>query len=618
MINRWEHRREIRPCHPQNNGQHVQVTFSPCEGNALVTRLAFRSLQTSYSNSSHVNLIFSPFYTEPLKKACEKFGFIYREAIETFTQFDTPANESNDNNFHFLQASWCSLEKYLDARGHTQFINFMNYCNQYIKPDAFSAELIADLENCYQAGLNGDFNSQTFLTDPAYYHKQLISSSRRPAYQSLADRLAYENSEVYKKYLIEGDNPNEPQGNGGDYTPLTYAILRQKKFKPLELLLWYGANPFARPSSEFIQPLHSYNALELAIAFGQIEKANIINHEFSRLKKTSFLPANNKNNLLISNITAEIAGQSVISKFLLNDGRTISTVLKRAKDMSKQEFNSAFNLFSQNFELTSDMDEQLINVFMQDFSGNKWIDFIKDGDEIIGFNLYEFVDLPDKCNEKYVYCAYAAIIPAYRNLGLMLILSLRMGYIQKCMSPEKEIGFFFCAAHYNSYRLVNFKHFPKYQTDESQHTMLALTKEIFGQSASQNYHHHLLKSYYVDKVRVRSPANDKHIKYLDERMFLSEIMDINDVELMTNHTRNGTILFYVNEENYRCLENAALERGIDFNTHIQQFSNCLKKINLSPTSDTYSSSNKLTLFYHDSKVGEVSSAMNKHIIKAKL
>lgn len=156
----------------------------------------------------------------------------------------------------------------------------------------------------------------------------------------------------------------------------------------------------------------------------------------------------------------------------------------------------------------------------------------------------------------------------------MLFLSFRLAYILKHTLPENQVGVFFCAAHYNSYRLVNFKHFPKYQDKESQATVKNLVKTIFGDDAVKNLHQNLLTNYFVDNVRVKSSDPTQHKPTLNERIFLDEIL--NSSQNHSSEIRNATVLFYVDTDNYAHIKKAAQDLGIDFDHHVEEFSAYIK------------------------------------------
>src|SRR6185437_7562683 len=83
--------------------------------------------------------------------------------------------------------------------------------------------------------------------------------------------------------------------------------------------------------------------------------------------------------------------------FIFNNHKRLSTQLKSVNEMSINERKAIQNLFEDNFEMINEDDEELAikHKFMNDFSGNKFIDIIYDNEKVIGFNLFESVKLPD-------------------------------------------------------------------------------------------------------------------------------------------------------------------------------------------------------------------------------
>lgn len=547
---------------PDANEDSLVTCIRICIGKVNVTDVNTASFLRSYY-SANIEIYLSPCHESSLKSLLSELGIFFREDSCSYNQF----SQLSDNGYKELDGFAYRAE--LDL--HTDFdklLTFFKYCNLSIKENSFPNDLLTDLTLLQQRLANNHLTAIPYLCPLAI--DSVLEEVEEPEDGDLLDCLLYNSTDEYKSALIKGQSPNQ---SSFLQTPLKAAILRQDKWRPLELILWYGGNPFSRFQYSAIEGGIgcNFNALEWALAYRQFDKANIIVNAFSRPKKI-LSNTHKQPDKLIQHTAVYSSMQGVHTSFTLHGHRRIDTLLQPLGGVTKSTKDAIYELFCQNFMI--DHDERnvaLKKVFEKDFSGNKLIDIISFQEKVIGFNLYDTVNLENRPDHQYIYCAYAAILPAYRHLGLMQILSFRMAYITKCMMPEKNVGFFFFAAHYNSYRMINCKHFPKYQTADSLEDMENLIFKILGPVGNKHYHHHLLTSYITDNTKVKSTTIRDRTIYLDERMFQNEILDLDNSDPAINHDRNATVMFYVNQENLFTMEMTAQIKGLNFLQHIEQY-----------------------------------------------
>lgn len=546
------------------------VAFIPDSVTAVITRIDIRYRCYEHNESStQISFTFSPVYSQELMTACEHLSIRYQERDETFTQFaeNNQTIDSTNEDYILLHAKIYTVDMTLDETNKNKIIKLFNYFNQKMDTQPFAKELLIEIEQIQKASQLKSFSSNQHLISA--YSPKKNNINKRKEYEWLADVLAYElPTNKYKQYLVQGDDPNESQ-QYGSYTPLTYAMLRQSSHYPLELLLWYEANPFVRPIEKGSQGTFSFSAYELAVAYGQSQKANLVVNEFSRVSKRQPTISKPGERLFITQSNVNYIEQNVSSSFSFSNNKTIHTVLKSAAEMSESERKAVYDLFECNFEALNDHhNETLKKIFNKDFSGNKLIDIIFDEKKVIGFNLIEMINL-NKTN-CFVNCAYAAILPEYRGYGLMVFLSFRFAYVLQQVVPDKKVGVFYSAVHYNSYRMAGFKHFPKYQNGVTEEMMLDLIGEIYH-SNEVPYTHYCLMQYIIEELRVRSTKQVERERLLNERIYTREILGLDDVDRLKDHTRAAPVVFFIDEDNFQYINKAASDLGVDFALHVKSY-----------------------------------------------
>lgn len=576
------------------NNLHIvnrHVSFVTNAIKPVITRIDVHSYIQGFIDSEPcIRLIFSPFYYSELLSYCKRENISCRSDVLSYSKWNTGQK---------LEANAYSTKPViLDTKYFFKLKRLFEYFNAYIQPQPFSREIMDEIQNIYYSGSKNIFTH--IVTEmPSYILNDTKNNhtNRRTDYEGLADLLhtGHANPVLYKKYLLEGDNPEE-RSVCGTRSAMTFAILEQESLVPLELLLWYEANPFRRLYNEMnyyngtdgrfsiaeIPSLFCRNGLfellspiEKALLFNQIDKANVIGNEFSHLINSSL--SNNSNRKRMQVITSQVQydDDMVVSHFIFDDYRHIKTRLKYVEQMTREEKQKILDLVKNNFMAIDDLDQRkLTDIFNKDFSANKLIDVIYDNDKVIGFILFELIIPKGSSKSIILHCAYSAIDPEYRGYGLMLFLSFRLAYILQAMLPEKQIGVFYCAAHYNSYRMANFKHSPKYQSPEVQ-KIISDTLKVIYDTEILPYYHHYLKSYIEDNVSVKSVSHTSQVS-LNERIYNREILGHEDIP--NGEFRSAPVMFFVGDENYKYIANTASRLGINFDIHIAEFACELKKL----------------------------------------
>ena len=416
-----------------------------------------------------------------------------------------------------------------------------------------------------------------------YKFKNGIITQREPNYvwrgfDNLMSMGYFQNfSPFFSERLIRGKDPDHVD-KGMQYPILTQAILYQpyNNSDAMNLLLWYKADPFKRAFVYGFDDAHwySFSPFEMALAFGINRKLDYIIDQCSQLDKRSAVRVKSHENYKIVQSWIEFSNQSICSHFRFTNGKVISTRLLAVNNLQQEERRAVYQLFEDNFQAPDDFQQKkLKDIFEKDFSGEKHIDLIYSGKEIIGFNLLEFINAEQHENTLLVHCEYAAIKPEYRGYGLMVLLSFRMAYIMQLLFPEKHVGIFFFSLHYNSYRMVDFKHYPKYQSK----VMDSIVKNMLDAICDANYfyYHHLITNYIIDTLRVRASRENERDPSLNEYMFLSEILGLNKEQINQFHTRSAPIAFMVGDDNYLHMSRVSETLGLDFDEHIAEYAKLL-------------------------------------------
>lgn len=560
-----------------NYGGSHSVSFVPDSAVSIISRIHFRYSKSGFKPGdpfkNNIELAFSPLYAREIARICDKLSLKYRCSTEFFDQYTGSSSSYRKN----LSASIYTLEMVLDKKNMALLMKLFKHFNQELQPHPFPKELLDEIKNIYQTGMQSSFSEHKHIIPvKKRYDISYGTKFQRSVYSAFSSSLANEsNPQLYKIYLLEGHSPQYMELLGDTFTPITYAVLRHASLEPLEILLWYKTEPFMRSIATVACGMYTFSAYELSYAFSQFDKLDLMVNECSRLSRQSLSLTNTRPNPQVINSGSVLTDDGICSYFHFDNQHSISTRLIDVSNLTHKERESLFELFKQNFAEVDDLPEhELKRIFERDFSGNKSIDLIYDGSRMIGFNLFEIVNPVHHKFVSMVHCAYAAIAPEYRGLGLMLFLAFRRVYVEQLNHPERQVGLYFSALHYNSYRLVlDFKHYPKFQSE----VMNSIINDILDTICPSNYrYHHLLTNYIVDSLRVRELRADRHEPSLNERIFSREILGLDAKQRQKIKNRAGTVAFIVGDENTLFTRNAARQLGIDFERHIAEYAQLLQ------------------------------------------
>ena len=615
MIGRW---RRVGTYSEKNMyGDHA-VSFVADSLAAIITRIDVCYYESSKRPAQNqITLTFSPVFAKELVKVCETLGIPYIQSREKYTQhLDWSHPSFFDTNILgvILSADIHYIHQDFDQNYLTRLMKLFDYFNQKMQPHPFPQELLDELKNIYKtADQSVVVKHKHIMTDASNNQEAQHQFSRRER-KTLCEILGSKEQKISDELianLIEGDNPNE---SGYLFSPLTYAVLRQSSKRALEVMLVYNADPFRRPLKTFWREtniskgmkqyaVESFSPYELAFAYGQHEKGNLIIDEFSWLTRRIIPGDDSRKKLTVTQTKSECTDNSISPIFRFSAEQSIYTRMMRISCLNRTEMakerNTVFQLFKNNFETVDDVSKhELTNIFASEFSGEKYIDIIYDGNRIIGFNLFAIVNPKNHKYVTFVLCDYAALAPEYRGFGLMIFLSFRLAYIMQLIHPERLLGLYFSALHYNSYRLVlDFKHYPKYQSA----VMDSIIKDILDTIYPESYrYHHLLTHYIVESLRVKTSRADDRKLPLNELFYSREILGLDDTQRRKVKNRAAPVAFIVGDDNTLFMQNVARHHGIDFDAHIAEYAKLFQKLLYPDSGDVYIPVTKFSVFMRKS------------------
>lgn len=519
----------------------------------------------------------SPFFAEEVKRVFELYQVPCFQTPHYYEQFPSLLQQ-DETSTTVLQANTLHFNFAVTAENIGLLFKVFNHLNDQYKNQPFPPALYEELRTLVvETELYSLDQYKHVLPERIFSERQLLLGE-----EDQEQLFAYTNEfKKMKRALAKGYNPNCAQRvDRSTFSPVYSAIVMHADVKLLELLLYYEANYIGHPSHFRASKIDSLTPLEVAFAFGQTDKLNLMQSmmPMSRPQKS---PSLNSLKLIESNVSYQSSSAAVLTKFLFSNDQGVVTKLKSVSGLSDQEMSAVYQLFRSTFQVLDDHDGGKIKkLFKKDFSKEKMIDLILDKNKIIGFNLYEMIDDIKHPNHLFLHCAYAALLPSYRGLGLMPIFTFRMAYVLQEVFPEKEIGVFFCSIHYNSYRMVNFPHYPKFQTDNS----LPIVQMLLGKTMPSGFvhQHSEITSYVPDDLQVAGssfPQPETKFSSINEKIFWREILGCSEND-MTGSPANGRaapILFFANNENKASIQKLAANIGLPFDSHILEFAIYLMK-----------------------------------------
>jgi hypothetical protein len=404
--------------------------------------------------------------------------------------------------------------------------------------------------------------------------KNVASAHINPARSTstaLIDFLRYRRANApfdkqFDSLLIQGENPNQCDFLGD--TPITLAIFRDIEY--LKRLIIMGANFLQRP--EVTGPVFFTDAMELAEKHKKTGHLDIMASRLTTIEKPISGPVT-RNDLMMHH-------NQIVTTFHFKNKQPIFTRLKKTTELSKNEKQELFNLFSQFFELThANHPNELKDLFFkEDLKGqNKFVELIHCGAKVIGFNLFEILESKTDPRYLFLHCAYALIQPQYRGYGLMSLLAFRLAYCLQQLAPERKVGVLFFSNHFNSYKMLMpkdisdnaFLNFPMYQSTH----VVQLVKEFvdFLYEGKAKLHHDNFACYIKEKkpLKVSGSYHSKHPDIYED-FFYKDIQghdaDFSDGPHVT------PVVFLVEDHSFKKLSRLCSSLGIHFGDHINKLS----------------------------------------------
>jgi len=444
----------------------------------------------------------------------------------------------------------------MDENFLSRFFGLCAAVNKHYNRDILSLDIRTEIINSYRTVMENTWIDKHII--PESINLSLINR-KKIGDTSLITLLLYSANPSIRKMkelLLKGDDPNE-LGESGD-SPLRVAILFQDSKEIIELLLWYGANPFVRFRDDRYGTFCS--AIDAIKTCNKLSMLAIIDSAFTKIEK----PLQKGQELLqVIHINIHYHNENIITQFKFTNEKLITTCFSQLSNLTAEQREAVFAHFKSIFEVPNNSNPDTINtIFENDFSGNKLTELIYDNKKIVGFNLYELIFPEKKKDSIFLHCIYSFIASDYRGYGLMMILIFKPAYSLQLLQSDKNIGVFYSSVHYNSYRLVNFLHYPKHQPVY----MNDLVKEILDTIFENNYtsYHDLITYYVVDELRVKSPAINPANVDLNQKYYQKEILGLGEDFHDKIHTRGAPVLFYVGDENCSKMQQASNRLNINF------------------------------------------------------
>ncbi len=355
----------------------------------------------------------------------------------------------------------------------------------------------------------------------------------------------------FKKLLTQGEDTQ--QRNEFGQTVFYHAIYRHKNPEILELLVVYdnGEGPFIRDNGSFYMDAH-----EMALESNQMYKVKILEQAVSRIRR----PPQGARQSGVLNADVYFHDGKIISDFECANNVTINTVFQNVQRITSAERKAVYELFAMLFEVPSDQNNQeLLNIFNQELAHkNKFIEIIRIGNAIVGFNLFRFVILPEYPKHMFVICDYTMMHPQYRGFAIIPLLGNRPAYALQLLLPDYKVGIFFSAVHYNSYRMVRGLNYPMHQPEWMEPLILALLKFVY--QGQPDFVHDVMTCYVKENIKVKGAESIRPTSDIWQKFFYKYILG--RVFENEKDPRSAPVLYFVDDENYEKLEATCLDMGI--------------------------------------------------------
>ena len=382
----------------------------------------------------------------------------------------------------------------------------------------------------------------------------------------------------FKKLLVKGHNPNGSLDHKENVEPLISAIIlraiieyrhlnssyyMKNFYLVMELLLIYGANPFARYKNNSSTPI------ENAKYYDQYDVINLIDSFCNKPEKPI------KTFITKTDVSYDPENKEIKTTLIFNaQNPTVHTAIKKLNNPLKQAEKIHFlALFKKLYEAVQQR-PTIDEIFEEDLkpAQNKYIETIfimQNGKKImIGFHLFEIIRQQDYM----ISCGTHILIDTpYRNLGIASFIAFRPGFSLQLSHPNQKIGIFVCSIHSNSYLMVkDFLHFPKYKARHIELLVKNILKKIYGEGLK--FYSDETMSCYIEE---KNPIQVKETKVDSQSFSFNPHKRFFDTLILDNKKGKGVPIFFnVADKNAKTLSDSINKSGLNFNHEIDKFSRC--------------------------------------------
>jgi hypothetical protein len=322
----------------------------------------------------------------------------------------------------------------------------------------------------------------------------------------------------------------------------THSLLFPREMQ--ELLFSYGLNPIEVDEKSENRCL----ALELAEHANMMENAVALRNAFSKPERPL---KDMKSDLQITNVTSFHSQKKIFTLFEFSNNMKISTILKMVTELTEDEKDFLFVMFEKYFQSNPPgkaIREILKNDLVEN-SHNKFVEIIYNDKKMIGFNLFEIIQIQLGQKHVVVHALYALLEPQFRNIRIMPYLILRPAFALQTLYPQGKVGTFFNSIHINSYLLVStLVHYPKYQTAAWIALINKILNSIYGNDV-RFVTDGTMKSYIEEKDAVsvkgaRYTKGEQDKLYHVQSFFYRDILDGKETGGAPVYVEASAVSFY--------------------------------------------------------------------------
>lgn len=451
--------------------------------------------------------------------------------------------------------------------------NLFAYFNKLKDAVEFTQELLTELqqiiticeEKSQDVGISGQHIISEMTFKDVHINPSVENAKSLVTYMKdgSLSRSRYHFDEL-QKYLIKGHDPN--QIDSWDFaTPLECAVLYYS-LSEIELLLFYGANPFTQGSQ--------LSAIELAKQNNKMPILNYILDAYTNPRKSL------SDKLSITGIGLDRRQKHIITRFKFNDESELYTDLTRLNQLLTVEQEQLYYLFQYTFK-HANQNEKLKHTFKEDFSqdDDTWIERIYNKKhELIGYNLYKLIALNKNATREahlIIEWVYAIMLPSYRGTHINLISAFRFAFSLQQLAPDDVVGIYFSAIDYNSYRLTeSFLHDPKNQSDYTTELRNQIIHDVYDNKI-QLIQDGTLLCYGEERHPLQINTEEKNIKSNgNKKMFNQYLRGYADGVPDKENSRFTPVITLVADDSFNRIQNLLSKNHLNFSAHVV----CLTKL----------------------------------------